>query len=133
MRVVIDTNVLVSALLSPRGACSTIISLTRAGRFTAYVSPAVYEEYLDVLFRPKFKQSYEQRREFLAGFYVAELFVFPTSVARVCTDPEDDIFVACAEAACADFLITGNARHFPEHYGITEIIRPIDFLRRIET
>jgi putative PIN family toxin of toxin-antitoxin system len=131
MRVVIDTNVLVSTFLSPGGLCATIVSLARARRFTAYVSPAVYGEYTDVLYRPKFKQSYEQRREFLAGFNVADLFVFPYAQLRVCIDPEDDIFLECAEAARADFLITGNVKHFPNRYGVTEIITPAAFLKSI--
>ncbi len=53
-------------------------------------------------------------REVLQLLATIAVHVSPTASVRACDDPDDDIFLECAEAAEADFLITGNLKHFPK-------------------
>jgi uncharacterized protein len=48
--------------------------------------------------------------------------VTPSRCLEVCTDPDDNMFLECADAARADYLITGNPRHFPRFWKKTKII-----------
>jgi uncharacterized protein len=57
------------------------------------------------------------------GFWVR-----PTETIRACSDPDDDIFLECATAAQADYLVTGNVRHFPSPWTKTRIVTPRLFL-----
>jgi predicted nucleic acid-binding protein len=52
---------------------------------------------------------------------------------RACSDPDDDIFLECAQAARADYLVTGNLRHFPEAWESTRIVTPRRLLEVIQT
>jgi uncharacterized protein len=54
-------------------------------------------------------------------------------LVQACSDPDDDCFLECAEAAQADFLITGNKRHFPKRWKGTEIVNAREFLTSITT
>jgi predicted nucleic acid-binding protein len=52
----------------------------------------------------------------------------PSSLPRVTSDPDDNIFIECADAARADYLVTGNPRHFPKFWKNTKIITSMEFL-----
>lgn len=54
--------------------------------------------------------------------------VHPTRRIEAAKDPDDDIFIECADAARADFLITGNRRHFPAFWKCTKIVTPREFV-----
>jgi predicted nucleic acid-binding protein len=54
--------------------------------------------------------------------------VTPSRVPQVTSDPDDNIFVECADAARADYLVTGNQRHFPKFWKNTKIISSSEFL-----
>jgi len=54
--------------------------------------------------------------------------VAPRKKVRVSTDPDDDIFLECAEAAKAHYLVTGNIRHFPDRWKYTKTVTPRQFL-----
>ncbi len=56
------------------------------------------------------------------------LLVFPTTSATAASDPDDNCFLECAEAAAADYLITGNKRHFPMSWKKTKIVNTREFL-----
>jgi putative PIN family toxin of toxin-antitoxin system len=133
VRVVLDTNVLVSALLSPNGSPGRIVSLARAGFLTPFVSPAILLEYAEVLSRPKFQQTQEDLASYLSPFYLPQLCVFPEKFLKLCLDPDADRFLECAEAAQVRAIVTGNLRHFPPTFGQIRILSPSDFLKHLST
>jgi putative PIN family toxin of toxin-antitoxin system len=128
IRVVIDTNVLVSALLQPEGLPAAVWMLALSGRVQPCVSDAVLAEYEDVIRRPHFKRDAETIEETLQAVRKAARHVKPTMRAGECSDPDDNIFLECAEAAHADYLVTGNQRHFPDQWKKTRVIGVREFI-----
>jgi uncharacterized protein len=96
MRVVADTNVLVSALLTPSGGPGAILAAVDAGDLVLVVSPALLDELEDVLARDRFRAwvSTEQVEEYVAAVRDrAELVPDPDDVTQVSSDPDDDYLV----------------------------------------
>lgn len=112
MNVVLDTNVLVSALLSPFGAPGRILDLALAGKVRLVYDDRVLAEYRAVLVRPKFgfdRRHIDTLLEECAG---AGFPVLAPPLSLALPDPADAVFVEVAAAAQAP-LVTGNGRHFP--------------------
>lgn len=113
MRAVIDTNVLVSGLIRPRGAPGAVLRALRDRRFVAVVSPAILEEIIDVLSRPWLRDKYaidDQGVEaFLRLLVLRAELVEPHSEIRRCRDPDDDKFLETAVDGRADRLVSGDA------------------------
>jgi len=133
IRVVIDTNVLVSAVLSPSGPPFQIIELANQRLIQLWASTATFEKYHEVLGRPQFSKLKE-----LVDFQLASLselcrFVTPRKRVEVSPDRDDDIFLECAEASKAHYLVTGNTRHFPERWKYTKRVTPRQFLNLFGT
>jgi putative PIN family toxin of toxin-antitoxin system len=122
VRVVLDTNVLLSACWSPTGLEARLVSLSISGQLTACVSTAVLAEYRDVLSRPKFIGMRVIADETLNSFESAATVVQPTTTLRVSPDDDDNRFLECAAAAQADYLISGNLRHYPASLGTIQIV-----------
>jgi predicted nucleic acid-binding protein len=80
IRVVLDTNIIVAALLQPLGPPAQLYVMGTGEAFQLCVS------------------------------------------AKVCADPDDDAFLECAQAAQADYLVTGNLKHFPSSWGSTRVV-----------
>ena len=128
LRLVIDTNVLVSAVLKPDGLQRTafLLAITKPGRL--YVSLPVLEEYAEVLSRPELSIRRGLRLQLLQLIKNHGHLVTPSRHIEVTSDPDDNIFVECADAARADFLITGNRKHFPAYWKNTKIVTPREFV-----
>lgn len=128
LRLVLDTNVLVSALLKQEGLERTVlnVALTRPARL--YVSQKIVEEYEDVLSRPELRIRKELRRQFLQLIKNRSRLVKPRLKIEVGWDPEDAKFLECADAARADYLVTGNLKHFPRYWKNTKIVKPREFI-----
>ncbi len=128
LRLVMDTNVLVSAALKPDGLQRTafLLAITRPGRL--YVSLPVLEEYAEVLSRPELSIRRGLRLQLLQLIKNHGHPVTPSRHIEVTSDPDDNIFVECADAARADFLITGNRKHFPAYWKNTKIVTPREFV-----
>ena len=122
IRVVIDTNILVSALLQPLGLPAQVFVLALGGSIQLCVSGDVYAEYEEVISRPRFQRDQETIAGALRAVREQGFWVKPTETVRACADPDDDIFLECAKAARADYLVTGNVRHFPEVWESTRIV-----------
>lgn len=122
--IVFDTNVVVSATLKPRSIPSYLVSAALSQKIRACYSREVLAEYRDVLTRGKFQFEANLVRILLAEFRKKGKEVFPEISLTVCSDPADNKFLECAQAAQALYLITGNRRHFPENYGVTTIVSP---------
>jgi putative PIN family toxin of toxin-antitoxin system len=128
LRLVIDTNVLVSAALKADSLQRTtfLLAITKPGRW--YVSTPILEEYADVLYRPELSIRKGLRLQLLQLIKNHGHLVTPSRQIEVTNDPDDNIFVECADAARADFLITGNSKHFPAFWKNTKIITPREFV-----
>lgn len=128
LRLVLDTNILVSAALKPDGLERTtfLVSITKPARL--YVSPPILQEYHEVLARRELKIRKGLRRQLLQLIRNRSYAVNPSSRIRMARDPDDDKFLECAEAARADYLITGNQRHFPKFWKQTKIITAREFV-----
>jgi len=128
LRLVIDTNVLVSAALKPEGLQRTalVLAVTKPARF--YVSRPILEEYADVLSRPELDIRKGVRQQLLQLVRNHSYIVRPSRRLEVAGDPDDNMFLECADTARADYLITGNQRHFPRFWKKTKIITTREFI-----
>ena len=138
MRVVLDTNVLVSGLISPHGAPAQIISHWIAGDFSLLYMPAMLEELEDVLNRfwlkARLAQTHDRIPELLEAVTVlGTLVVGYVNVAGEVSDPFDEMFLACAVLGEADYLVTGDKDLLAlTEFAKTEIVTPARFLRILE-
>lgn len=121
-RLVLDTNVVVSAHLSSKGFERFVLDLALGPRALFYTSEAVVQEYKTVLMRPKFGLPSSLLAESFRLIEKAAVRVAPAVRVVAAADPDDDKFLECAEAARADFLVTGNKRHFPQRWKSTEVV-----------
>ncbi len=128
LRLVIDTNVVVSAALKPEGLQRTVVLLAMAKSARWYVSDPILAEYRTVLARPELKIRKRLRQQLLQLIKNHAHLVTPSRLVQVTSDP-DNMFVECADRARADYLVTGNQRHFPKFWKNTKIITSSEFLR----
>jgi len=128
LRLVVDTNVFVSAALKPDGLQRTVILLALTKPARLYVSPAIAAEYRAVLARPELKIRKGPREQLLQLVKKRAYMIKPAQQLQATSDPGDNIFLECADAARADYLVTGNTRHFPAFWKKTKIITSREFL-----
>jgi len=128
LRLVIDTNVVVSAALRPEGLQRTVVLLAMTKPAHWYASEPILAEYALVLARPELKIRRGLRRQLLQLIENRVRVVAPSHLAQITSDPADNIFVECADSARADYLVTGNQRHFPKFWKNTKIISSSEFL-----
>ncbi len=128
LRLVIDTNILVSAALKPHGLQRTVFLLAIAKPARLYVTEAILAEYREVLARPEFKIRKGLRQQLLQLIKNRAYLVAPVRALHLAPDPDDDKFLECADAARADYLVTGNQRHFPKFWKQTKVITSSDFI-----
>ena len=131
LKLVIDTNVVISSLLKPKSNPALIMSLILRGDCTLCVTEAIFVKYEEVLGRGKFKKLDQAGvGEFLATLRKRASWVVPkVTIDDVTKDPDDNAFLECALESKADFLITGNIHHFPEKkFRHTSIVTPSEFV-----
>lgn len=111
MRLVLDTNVVASALLWG-GSPKQLLQLGLNPDFILFSSPALLAELMDILSRPKFEKKIAS--SLLSVEQIVDLYselvsvVRPTPVPRLAPDPDDDVVIGTAIAAKADFIVTGD-------------------------
>jgi putative PIN family toxin of toxin-antitoxin system len=134
MIVVLDTNIVVSAMLTPQGPPARVFFMALQNQYIQLcVSAEVFAEYEEVLNRPKFNFTVDAIEAALGSFRERGFWVKPTGKVSICDDPDDDIFLECAEAAAADYLVTGNRGHFPgEGWGRLKIVTAREFITLFE-
>lgn len=131
MRVVLDTNVLISACLKPEGLEAEMVARACDGRIVACVTEEVWAEYLEVLFRGKFRTFHERAEIMLTTLEARALRVTAMEPVSVAADVDDNRFLECAAAAGAHYLVTGNLRHYPLEWAGTVVVNVRGFLNRI--
>jgi len=138
MRVVLDTNVIVSAFLSPRGDPARVLQGFRQERFDLLVSPAILQEYAAALrydrVRKVHKLSDAQLESALEDLKAVAILITPAvTPAVVPADAEDDKFFACAVAGHADMIVSGDAhvQAVKQHQGIL-VLSPAAFVALLD-
>ena len=133
LRVVFDTNIVVSAVLYEKSLPALLVSLGLEDKVRFFVSPALLNEYEAVLKRPRFKLGQRQITQLMGKINRKASIVIPTKRLKVLkTDEPDNRILECAIKAKADFIITGNKRHFPfEEFKGSKIVTPREFINSI--
>ncbi len=131
IRVVLDTNIVISAVLARDGLESKILRRALDRELCLYTSLPILEEYRDVLERPKFRLGKVAVRQITQALRTVGIIVASTRSLAVSPDPGDNMFLECSEAAHANYLITGNLRHFPAVWKGTRIVSSRQFLASI--
>jgi putative PIN family toxin of toxin-antitoxin system len=113
LKVVVDTNQLVSSLLSTHGIQGRIVDEWRRRAFQLFAVPGQVDEVAEVLSRPKIATKYSvaaSDRQALPALIHTEAVVLPDAPApRVCRDLDDDYLLGCAAAQQLDYIVTGES------------------------
>ena len=125
MKVVVDTNVIVSALISTSGTPAKILSMILNGTIKILYDNRIIFEYFDVLSRDEFGFSKEIINDLINYFKHDGEFVNSEFSKRKFFDETDKKFYEVYKSGEADYLITGNVKHFPKE---DSIITPKDFI-----
>ena len=96
--------------------------LAIGGSIQLCISGSIYAEYEQVISRPRFRLSDDIIANALHSIRERGFWVRPTEAIRACSDPDDDVFLECAHAAQANYLVTGNLKHFPTSWPGMRII-----------
>ncbi len=137
MRVVLDTNVLLSGLLW-HGVPHTLIERVREGTLALVSSPVLLAELAEVIARPQFEtilaRSNTSRERSLAELReLADVIEPPPLAEPVCRDPDDDAVLALAIAATVDLIVSGDRDLLDlQRFQDIAIVTPAEALRRIE-
>ena len=136
MRVVADTNVVISGLLC-QGPSRQLLDAARQGKVELFTSGALLAELEEVLRREKFfnrlAAAQIQPRDLVAGYAALATVTQPAQIGPVVLrDPDDDAVIACAVAAGAAHIVSGDLDllALKKHEQI-EILRPAEFIARI--
>ena len=129
MRIVLDTNVVVSGLLSDFAPPAQILDLVASSEITLIVDGRIEAEYRDVLSRTRLQLPPADVAHFLALLDYAERVV-ASPLPFALPDPDDEAFLEVAIAGGADALVTGNTAHFRITHGRLDmpILTPRKFL-----
>lgn len=128
IRVVLDTNVVVSAHLNADGYERHALDLVLARKLQLVVSEEILAEYEGMLRRPGFGIGPRQVAGSMRLLREAARMVRPRRKLKISPDPDDNRFLECADAAKADYLVTGNKRHFPKHWRQTLVVNARELL-----
>lgn len=130
LRVVLDTNVLISGLLG--GASTPVLQHWRRGGFILVLSSAIYAEYHAVLLRPKFKLPPALIADLLAFIRERAEWIEPIHTHQIARDPADDKFLDVAIAGQIDYLISADQDLLVlEAIAGIPIISPWDFVSKL--
>lgn len=131
-RLVLDTNVLISGVISNNGPCAAILDLisTRTEAVTVLLTDEIFAEYIEVLKRPRFAFNKRDLLGIINLLMNECIFIdISATVAPSSNDPDDNKFIACAVEGQAHFIITGNLRHYDNLSLVhTKIISPREFV-----
>ncbi|MDL1979606.1 MAG: putative toxin-antitoxin system toxin component, PIN family [Deltaproteobacteria bacterium] len=129
MKIVLDTNVFVSGLLTPFGSSGEIVRMVFSGELTVCIDARILAEYRDVLHRPKFKFNQDHIGILLDFIKQYGQVTSSLPLKNRLPDPDDEPFLEVAIAGRVKFLVTGNRKHYPSSVfkGIN-IFSPSEFL-----
>lgn len=124
---VLDTNVVVSGMLSPHGPPGRLIDSLLARRLRLFVDDRILHEYREVLARAKFRFDTDRVNAFLRIMaFQIPVSAFPVKGLKA-SDPDDTMFLEVAAASERNTLVTGNTKHFPPAgRGIVRVLTPAE-------
>jgi putative PIN family toxin of toxin-antitoxin system len=112
MRAVVDTNILIRALIKPYGTVGPIIPRLRNGDYVIVYSAPLLKELTAKLALPRIRVKYrvktEQVEALVAIIVLRGEWVMPTRQVKICRDPQDDMFIEAALAGEAPYVVTGD-------------------------
>jgi putative PIN family toxin of toxin-antitoxin system len=129
--VVIDSNLYISALVFG-GAPQHLFDLLQREKVRLYLSQFIIDEVSGTLVR-KFGWTPENLEEFLPTLWDRCTLIRPALRLKVCGDPDDDHVLECAVAASAEYLVTGNTKHFPSEYRGVRVVTARQMIEQLET
>ena len=137
MKIVLDTNVLISAVIRPQGGAGVVLQRLRQRDFIALISRTTLSELAAVLHRPRLRAKYHltdrRIRAVLRVIVLRSELLHPQRKIRVCRDPKDDQFLEIALAGKADAIVSGDADLLSLHpFEGIPIIPPSLFLSWLE-
>ncbi|MBI5235076.1 MAG: putative toxin-antitoxin system toxin component, PIN family [Deltaproteobacteria bacterium] len=129
MNIVLDTNVLVSGLLSPFGPCGEIARMVSSGELTLSFDARIISEYYEALQRPKFKFKEDNVTALLEHVEFRGKTIASSPLPYSLPDLDDQPFIEVAVASHAVCVVTGNLSHFPAElrHGV-KVFPPSGFL-----
>ncbi|MEW5721004.1 MAG: putative toxin-antitoxin system toxin component, PIN family [Chloroflexota bacterium] len=136
-RVVLDTNILISATIVPHGAPARILAAALDGKITLIVSARLVDEYLRVIQRPHISDKYHTiapRVQEIALFlrYDTVVVLGEPTTPIILTDPKDDFLIASAVEGKANYIVSGDEHllQLAKYRGI-KIVTPRDFFAKV--
>jgi uncharacterized protein len=112
LRVVVDTNILIRALIKPRGTVGPILTQLAAGAYTVVYSQPLLDELVEKLALPRIRDKYGLDKQAiettLALLALRGELVQPTRVVKVCRDPDDNALIEAALAGGTEYIVTGD-------------------------
>ena len=134
IRVVLDTSVLVSAVISPAGPNAQLFDFIIAKELRPYLTAAVLEEYDRVFEYERLKHLDKRRIARLRGVLNrVGVKVKPRGLLKISGHEDDNRIYECAVAAKADYIITENTKHFKKGYKTTQIVSARELLALLES
>jgi len=135
-RAVLDTNVLVSALITPSGASARLLLALRAGAFELVVSPMLLSELREVLARQKFRRYVTAAEadayvELIRRDSIVHDDPAPSTAGPISADPDDQFLIDLARAAPVDALVSGD-RHLLDLRHAAPVMTPGEFLASLD-
>jgi uncharacterized protein len=129
VKIVLDTNVVVSGLLNSKGNPASVLSLVLTGAVQVCHDDRILAEYAEVLARPHFKFDPRQIGDVLTKLASDGIPTSPSPAALNLPDPDDEPFLAVALAASADYLVTGNVVDYPSNKRQgARVVTPAEFV-----
>jgi putative PIN family toxin of toxin-antitoxin system len=134
LKIVLDTNVLVSALLTPNGTPAAVLQLILSGRVAICFDARILSEYREVLGRAKFGFDARLTEDVLDFLEAEGNLAMAVPLALALPDRADAMFIEVGVAAAADHLVTGNLKHFPvsQRQGLS-VVSPREFVEAVIT
>lgn len=136
MRIVVDTNVVVSALLNPDARINRVLAYLAKGKYLFLYSQDTLDEMLDVLSRHRIGRGMVKDldvKEFVALVRFRGEEITPVTSIHVCRDPDDDKFLEIAVDGKADYIVSGDGdlQSLSPFRGIP-VLKPADFINLLE-
>ena len=130
MRIILDTDVLIAAVVKPRSYSARVLRMVGEGAVELAVDERILREYRRILRHFRFRLSTQEADALVKELGEKAVRVTPTTRARGLPDAGDVPFVEVALAAEADALVTANLRHYPrEAVGGVKVTTARDFIR----
>ncbi len=129
LKAVYDTNIIVSAVLHKDRLPASLLSLALEDKVRLFVSKELLKEYEGILKRPKFKLDEKEIEDLMKLIKRKSIKVKPTKrLTIIKKDPPDNRILECALEAEADFIVTGNKKHFPfDKFHEIKVVNPQEF------